>query len=96
MKKFFAILLSAMLLLPCFAAAEMTEEELHAWALANGYVKTGVDAISSATISPTGEYGDILLAIERAWEDAQRSQPDGMKVDTNTVTDAGDGESNMG
>lgn len=56
----------------------------------------GADAISAATMSLTGEYGDILLAIERAWEDAQQRQPDGMKVDTNTVTDAGDGESNMG
>ena len=29
------------------------------------------DAASGATMSLTGEYGDILLAIERAWEDAQ-------------------------
>lgn len=29
------------------------------------------DAASSATMSLQGEYGDILLAIERAWEDAR-------------------------
>ncbi len=30
------------------------------------------DAASGATISLNGEYGDVLLAIQRAWEDAQR------------------------
>ena len=30
------------------------------------------DAASGATMSLTGEHGDILLAIERAWEDARR------------------------
>ncbi len=54
------------------------------------------DVISAATMSLTGEYGDILLAIERAWEDAQRHQQDGTKVDTNTVTDATDGETAQG
>ena len=56
------------------------------------------DATSSATMSLQGEYGDILLAIERAWEDAQRGQQGqgGTMVDTNTVTDATDGESNVG
>ena len=54
------------------------------------------DAISAATMSLTGEYGDILLAIERAWEDAQRHQQDGTKVDTNTVTDATEGERSVG
>ena len=54
MKKILALLLAAMMLIPCIAAAEMTEEELHAWALANGYVKTGVDAISSATTNKAG------------------------------------------
>ena len=29
------------------------------------------EAVSGATMSLTGEYGDILLAVERAWEDAQ-------------------------
>ena len=54
MKKMLAVLLAAMMLVPCFAAAEMTDAELHAWALANGYVKTGVDAISSATTNKAG------------------------------------------
>ncbi len=61
MKKLFAILLAVMMLLPCIAMAEMTDEELHAWALANGYVKVGVDAISSATTNKAGgvNYGAI-------------------------------------
>ena len=29
------------------------------------------EAVSGATMSLTGEYGDILLAVERAWEDAR-------------------------
>lgn len=32
-----------------------------------------IDAAASATMALEGEYGNILLAIERAWEDAQRS-----------------------
>ena len=54
---------------------------------------TQADAASSATMSLQGEYGDILLAIERAWEDARRGQSgrEGTRVDTNTVTDATDG-----
>ena len=47
----------------------------------------GADATSAATMSLTGEYGDILLAIERAWEDARQHRTDGTRVDTNTVTD---------
>ena len=55
------------------------------------------DATTSATMSLQGEYGDILLAIERAWVDAQRSPASsGEKVDTNTVTDATEGENNVG
>jgi len=56
------------------------------------------DAASSATMSLQGEYGDILLAIERAWEDAQKYKPGRVNtmVDTNTVTDAMDGENNVG
>ena len=54
MKKILAILLAAMMLLPCIAAAEMTEEELHAWALANGYVKAEADVVSSATTNKAG------------------------------------------
>ena len=54
MKKFLAILLAAMMLLPCIATAEMTEAELHAWALSNGYVKAEPDAITSATVNKAG------------------------------------------
>ncbi len=54
MKKILAILLAAMMLIPCIAAAEMTDEELHAWALSNGYVKAEVDAVSSATTNKAG------------------------------------------
>ena len=54
MKKFLAFLLAAMMLLPCIATAEMTEAELHAWALANGYVKAEVDALTSATTNKAG------------------------------------------
>ena len=54
MKKLLAILLAAMMLIPGIAAAEMTEDELHAWALANGYVKVGADAITSATTNKAG------------------------------------------
>lgn len=56
---------------------------------------TQADAASSATMSLQGEYGDILLAIERAWEDAQGGAS-GTKVDTNTVTDATEGEKSEG
>ena len=57
-----------------------------------------MDAASSATMSLQSEYGDILLAIERAWEDARKDKPgmEGTMVDTNTVTDAADGEENLG
>lgn len=54
MKRILAVLLSAMLLVPCIATGEMTDAELHAWALANGYVKTDVDALSSATTVKAG------------------------------------------
>ena len=54
MKKLFAFLLAAMMLLSCTAMAEMTEEELHAWALANGYVKAEPDAVTSATVNKAG------------------------------------------
>ncbi|MBQ3155781.1 MAG: FMN-binding protein [Clostridia bacterium] len=56
----------------------------------------GTDAVSGATMSLQSEYGDILLAIERAWEDAQKSGTERKLTDTNTVTDAADGESSMG
>ena len=54
MKKIIALILSVMLLVPAFAMAEMTEAELHAWALANGYVKAESDAITSATSNKAG------------------------------------------
>ena len=54
MKKILSLLLTLALLLPCAGLAEMTEEELHAWALANGYVKAEVDALTSATTNKAG------------------------------------------
>ncbi len=54
MKKIVALLLALLLALPAAAMAEMTEAELHAWALANGYVKAEVDALSSATTNKAG------------------------------------------
>lgn len=54
MKKILSLLLTLALLLPVAGMAEMTDEELHAWALANGYVKTGVDALTSATTNKAG------------------------------------------
>lgn len=66
-----------------------------------GTAAARTDAASSATMSLQGEYGDILLAIERAWEDAKRSRQvtndsDNTLVDTNTVNDTMNGESNVG
>lgn len=59
---------------------------------------TQTDTASSATMSLQGEYGDILLAIERAWEDARRYIPgnEGTMVDTNTLTNTTDGENTVG
>ncbi len=54
MKKILALLLTLALLLPVMGVAEMTEEELHAWALANGYVLAQPDAITSATTNKAG------------------------------------------
>lgn len=56
------------------------------------------DAASGATMSLQSEYGDILLAIERAWEAARKNLPgrENTMVDTNTLTDAADGENNVG
>ena len=58
------------------------------------------DSLSGATMSLRGEHGDILLAVQRAWEDALRSQdnnlPGGTRVDTNTDLDAADSEESMG
>lgn len=64
---------------------------------APGGADAAADAATSATMSLQSEYGDILLAIERAWEDARRNPAgSGEMVDTNTVTDATQGESNVG
>jgi hypothetical protein len=41
------------------------------------------EAVSGATMSLQSEYGDILLAIERAWEDARKDKsgsPDAMPL----------------
>ena len=72
-------------------AAQMTND----MADADMTGESQTDTNSSATMSLQGEYGDILLAIERAWEDAQGDQS-GTKLDTNTVTDAVDGEKSEG
>ena len=61
MKKLFALMLALMLMLPALAMADMIEDELHAWALQNGYVKAENDAITSATTNKAGgvNYGAI-------------------------------------
>ena len=71
-----------------------TVEEVKRW-YEDADGTAAADVSSSATISLQGEYGDILLAIERAWEDARKALPgrEGTMVDTNTlpgVTEAGD------
>lgn len=84
-----------------------TVEEVKEWAgkRNNAAVQSGEaaataqpEAGSSATMSLQSEYGDIILAIERAWEDAKKAKPgrtDTM-VDTNTLNDATDGGENLG
>lgn len=79
----------------------MTVAELKAWHenrnASDATPTSEADAATRATMSLQGEYGDILLAIERAWEDAQRGRTtDNTLVDTNTVTDTTDGESSIG
>nr|MBR4279942.1 FMN-binding protein [Clostridia bacterium] len=83
-----------------------TVDEINAWYEANFSQETGrpnenADVISGASMSLRGENGDILTAIQRAWEDAQRGQggesstatdlpvptEDGMMNDTNTQND---------
>ena len=65
------------------------------------------DSVTGATMSLRDEHGDILTAIQRAWEDAQRRQgtqgdmpavtPEGgMMTDTNTEEPVTEGESSMG
>ena len=84
-----------------------TVEEVKQWASTrnNAAVQSGEaaataqpEANTSATMSLQSEYGDILLAIERAWEDARQDKPaqETPMVDTNTVTDATDGGEEVG
>lgn len=58
------------------------------------------DAVTGATMSLRDHHGDILTAIQRAWEDAQsRSQQtpgEGGMIDTNTRTDVTDDDSAVG
>jgi hypothetical protein len=80
----------------------MTVDEVNAWYGENFSQETGKpvdnsDAVSGATMALRDEHGDILTAIQRAWEDAQRQTgtptdmpsptEDGMMNDTNTQTD---------
>ena len=94
------------------AMTGMTIEEINAWYSGNFSTETGkpVDNVSGATMSLRDEHGDILTAIQRAWEDAQRRQgtptdlpedgaspmEDGMLNDTNTETAPTDGGASYG
>lgn len=71
------------------AMAGKTVAEVRQWYEAKA-AQPQADVLSGATMALQGEYGDILLAIERAWEDAQRSRKpeNGTLVDTNTLPDA--------
>lgn len=87
----------------------MTMDEVNAWFERNFSTETGkpvdnADAVTGATMSLRDEHGDILTAIQRAWEDAQRRQnatstdmsapaEDGLMNDTNTQTDVTEGAS---
>jgi hypothetical protein len=84
-----------------------TVDEVKEWASQrnNAAVQSGEAAATaqpetntSATMSLQSEYGDIILAIERAWEDARKDKPghENTMVDTNTVNDATDGGENLG
>ena len=69
----------------------MTVAEVNAWYGANFSQETGKpvdnsDAVSGATMALRDEHGDILTAIQRAWEDAQRGQGEG-NGDGGTATD---------
>lgn len=91
----------------------MTIGEINAWYEANFSQETGKavdnapDAVTGATMSLRDEHGDILTAVQRAWEDAQRRQDatdtdlpmpteDGVMNDTNTQTDVTEGGENFG
>lgn len=74
-----------------------TMEEINAWFAENFDEATGkpsADSVTGATMSLRDEHGDILTAIQRAWEDAQSRTQDGSAqpapgestmTDTNTV-----------
>lgn len=72
-----------------------TVDEVKEWYQSRGDAADGADAETSATMSLQGEYGDILLAIERAWQDA-KDEPAGERKDTNSLTDAAEGEKSEG
>ncbi len=88
----------------------MTIEEINAWFQANFSSDTGkplenMDTVTGATMSLRDEHGDILTAIQRAWEDAQRRQgatstdmptDQPMMNDTNTLTEPTDGGASFG
>ncbi len=97
------------------AMTGMTIDEVNAWFSVNFSTETGkpvdnADAVSGATMSLRDEHGDILTAIQRAWEDAQRGQgtptnlpgsvpsptEDGMMIDTNTQTQPEEGGASYG
>ena len=90
----------------------MTLDEINAWYGENFSQETGkpvdnADAVSGASISLRDEHGDVLTAIRRAWEDAQRRQAEGtatdlplpeetVMTDTNTQTDMTGGDESFG
>ena len=68
----------------------MTVDEVNAWYAENFSQETGKpvdnsDAVTGATMSLRDEHGDILTAIQRAWEDAQRGQGADNGPDTTTT-----------
>lgn len=74
----------------------MTIGEVNDWFSANFSSETGKpvensDAVTGATMSLRDEHGDILTAIQRAWEDAQRAQstPTDMPADEPSPTEDG-------
>lgn len=92
----------------------MTIDEINAWFGRNFDAATGkplqnaegvgtqTDGVSGATMSLRDEHGDILTAIQRAWEDAQSRTQDGSvqeMVEDGTMTDTNteaDGENTVG
>lgn len=75
----------------------MTIAEINAWYDANFSTETGkpvdnADAVTGATMSLRDEHGDILTAIQRAWEDTQRrgsATPTDMNTNEPSSTDEG-------